>query len=396
MNLPGVRSMPMKRVAGLRQGGGCVLSVLLVLCLAAGPAGAARVSGLYEAEVPVLGQDAEQRNEAIREAFRRVLVKLTGNRAIAGQAALAGDIPQASRYVEQYRYRLAPAGSAAVPAELAQAPVPGLLKVQFDSSALNRLLRERGLPLWGDVRPAVLLWLAVDQGGRRGFLTPELDEQAYQAMTVAAGERGVPLLLPLMDLEDQTRLQVADVWGGFAERIRAASDRYGPDALISGRLVEVSPQQWHASWTLVIGGETAVWDSEGASREMAAAQGVQEAIDRLAARFAPLAAGGSAGRIHLRVAGVESLRDYVRVSRYLSSQGTVEQADLLSVEPDAVIFELSVRGSEQVLEQALALGGVLRPQAREAAAGGALDPSGGVPLIMPLEEAFTLYYRLQP
>ncbi len=54
------------------------------------------------------GQETAQRNEAIRTAFGLMLVKVTGNRGVAGRPELAEAIRRAPRYVQQYQYRLAP------------------------------------------------------------------------------------------------------------------------------------------------------------------------------------------------------------------------------------------------------------------------------------------------
>ena len=46
------------------------------------------------------------------------------------------------------------------------------------------------------------------------------------ALRARAAYRGMPLQLPLMDLEDQAGLTPADVWSGYQPGIRQASARY--------------------------------------------------------------------------------------------------------------------------------------------------------------------------
>lgn len=374
-----------------------LIMLLLLLALAGGPAMAAQVSGLYEAEVPVEGQDTEQRNKAIVEAFRRVLVKVTGNRGIVHHPQLAGDIPKAPRYVQQYRYRLAPPEApAAEPSlepetETAAAPVPAgpvrMLRVQFDQKAVDRLLRQRGMPVWGNTRPTALVWLAVERDGRRSLLSPEADGEALAGVLAAADERGVPMLFPLMDLQDQSNLQVSDVWGGFGDNIRLASERYGPDAIMTGRLVQFGPDLWRAGWTLYLDGDELIWDSEGDSLGMAVEAGVQAGMDVLASHFAPLAGDSSTDRLRLRITGVRDIRGYARVKRYLMELDAVEKADLASVEPDAVDYVLQVRGGRQMLEQDIALSNVLLPAPREGTDTATPLPDPGEPV---------LRYRLRP
>ncbi len=96
-----------------------------------------------------------------------------------------------------------------------------LLKVTFDRNAVERLLREKRLPVWDANRPGALVWIGVDQASHRRLGMPDDDTALYSVLTDSSGGRGVPLIFPLMDLEDQTLLQVADIWGDFEANIVA-------------------------------------------------------------------------------------------------------------------------------------------------------------------------------
>jgi hypothetical protein len=385
--------------------------LLLALLLMSLPLFAARVGGLYEAEVPVAGQETAQRNQAIIAAFKEVLVKVTGSRGTLRQPRLASDIAEAPRYVQQYRYRLQPVETVLQPPAEEQPQQPDgeppqppavegiepepvaperMLRVRFDEDAVNRLLRQRGLPVWGETRPAILLWLTTEQDRRRTMLVPEAEADTLNAVFGVADQRGMPLLFPLMDLEDQSRLHISDVWGGFADNIRQASERYGPDAIITGRLIQFAPDLWRASWTLYLDGDSLIWDSEGDSLAMAAEAGTQAGIDMLASRFA-LATGGGVGadRTIVRISGVGDLSAYARVSRYLREQAGVEELELVLTEADALVYSIQVRGGRKALEQGIALSGILQPIFLEEGGGALLDQSSDV-------MGVTLHYQLQP
>jgi len=63
------------------------------------------VLGLYEAEVPVEDQGAEQRQQALREALEEVLNKVAeAQRAPVDPARIDAALEKAERYVQQYRY----------------------------------------------------------------------------------------------------------------------------------------------------------------------------------------------------------------------------------------------------------------------------------------------------
>ncbi len=387
---------------------------LLIAMITATPVFSAQVLGLYGAEVPAEGQETEQRNRAIIEAFRQVLVKVTGSRSTVEQPQLADEIRNASRYVRQYRYRMVTAEAPVVPPAESQpgpeagagesTPPPSLpvlptqvrmLRVMFDEKAVNRMLRQHGVAVWGSRRPATLVWLAIERAGRRDLVMPDSDEPLYSTILDAMDTRGVPILFPLMDLEDQANLRVSDLWGGFSDTILQASARYGPDAVMTARLVEFGPELWRAGWTLLLDKKEFLWDSEGESLAMAVEAGIHAGMDLLASHYAPSATESSADAIYLRVAGVDDLYRFARLQRHLSGQDIVERLSLVFVEPEAVTYALHVRGGQRALEQGISLSRMLIPDHPEEISDQLL------PAPPPSEEMADsgetlLRYRLQP
>ncbi len=336
-----------------------VLSMVsLLLLLLSGTAVAVRVDGLYDTEVPVAGTEAAQRNQAIRQALRKVLVKVSGVRRSGLLQRVEGELANASSYVLQYSYHTpepAPGASAAGPERL--------LRVAFDPTAVNRLLRQAGLPVWSENRPSVLTWLGTERNGRRRLLEPDSGSAVIAAARQAAGDRGLPLLFPLMDLEDQARLQVADLWGDFEANIRAASERYGADLILTGRLTRVAKGQWRGEWRLYLPAKVDAFRNQGTTAAEVAADGVQRAADRLASLFAPpeSAAPGGADAVRIRIGGVITLERFAAVKRLLQEQRGSERWSIVSVEPDALVIDLHGGAGVEALSQILTVGGVLEP-----------------------------------
>lgn len=342
-------------------------------CLSSGQLLAAPVEGLYEASVVVEGQDAEQRTEAIQSAFKKVLVKVTGNRKTAGRLELKSDWSKASQYVQQYRYEALPESTTEVIEGETQAEPSRLLKVAFDAQAVIRLMQDRHLAVWGEDRPSSLVWLGVEQGGTRRLSLPEMDANLFAAIQQGADNRGLPVLYPLMDLEDQAGLQVSDIWGDFEQNIRKASDRYTPDVIVTGRLVEIAEGRWRANWRLYQGSRVTNWRDEGVSRSELAREGMEHVVDVLSERFAPVASGGNVSQVRLQVSGVTDLTAYSRVEKFLTTQNAVERTDLIEAGSDTLTFALQVRGGLQGLQQGLLLGGLLQPVTDKAPTEGGSD-----------------------
>lgn len=333
-----------------------LLFVLAILLLSCTEAWSAKVSGLYQAEVPIAGEGTAQRNEAIGRAFADMLVKVTGNRRIVALGGLEQELGKASRYVQQYSYRMDEPG----PGTGDGAP-QRYLKVFFDAGAVDRLLTERQLPVWSANRPNILIWMGIEQRGKRRLLVSEQDPAVRRSIEGASGNRGLPIVFPIMDLEDQGSLQVADLWGDFDSNIRAASRRYGTDLILTGRLVKVAKGFWRGHWRLYQGQGALNWNNQGNSELEVAADGIQHLGDQLADLFAPFGERGSGGALRVRISGIRGLEDYVAIGNLLRSQGGVERVGLVSAESDVLTFDLHGRSGVKALEQGLRLGGLVEP-----------------------------------
>ena len=372
---------------------GAALAVLVIL-VASGftfNCRAAPVDWLYDAEVIVAGQDAEQRNKGFDEAFRKVLVRVTGNRSVLQFAELADSLRDGDRYLQQYRYQNLPQPQGSD--GLSESP-QRLLKVSFDPVAVDRALRNKGLPVWGANRPATLVWLGVEQNRRRRLALPEQYESLWKTVQEVARERGVPLLSPLLDLEDQSRLRVSDLWGDFESNIRQASDRYSPDAMLTGRLVKRG-RFWNGYWVLYAE-QLRTWESAGDTLEAAAAEGMEIAIDHVASKYVPLAGDTAVARLNLRIEDLRKLAAYGQIRAHLQALDGIEDVVLVSVEPAAATFGLEFRGGRQALEQGIALGGLLEPLPGDTDATLALPPPGSTGSDADAPGVSTLEYRVRP
>lgn len=339
----------------------------------AGSAMAAEVVGLYEAEVPVADQQGEARQLAMHEGLAEVLVRATGYSATPQDPALADLLGNASRYVQQYRYRTVPA--------TATAPAGLTLWMSFDANALGQALRSRGQPVWGSARPLLLVWLAVETGTERRLVSAA-ESAGMPGLETAARRRGLPLRLPLLDLEDQARITAADVWGGFLEPVLAASARYRPQAVLLGRLYHDRQGVWHARWTLRVGDEAMHWETAGATPDEVLGAGVEGSGDALAMRFSQVVDldGGSVVTVH--VSDVNNLSDYARLLNYLKALSGVTAVQITEVEPRTVTCRLTLEANPAALTRTIGLGSTLAATAAGSA---------------PLDALHTeLHYRLLP
>lgn len=329
-----------------------------------------RVEPLYEVQVPVADQSAAERERALQAALAEVAVRVSGTREAARSGLLPAGAQAVDRLVQQYGYAGTDQGL--------------MLRVRFEPAATDQLLRQHGLPIWGVDRPTALVWLAVQDGSDRRLVGADEPGAAGDALRQVARQRAVPVILPLLDLEDQARVRFGDVWGGFFDSVLTASDRYNADAVLIGRLQRQSGG-WVARWTLYDRDQLRQWSENSEDLSGAAAVGINGLADALAARYAERS-GAPSDRVRVRVDDVRNVADYAQVSKFLRSREFVSDARLLAVQDDRAYFELQLRGSPGLLQRSLRLWQRLVPVSEGAASGGT----------EPVAAIAELHFRLLP
>jgi hypothetical protein len=307
---------------------------------------------LFEAEVPVSSQQPAERSTALQRALAEVLVRVTGQRELPGQPAGRAVIGNAANYVQQYRYYTIPDST----------PPQLMLRVRFDGEGVQQALRQQGVAFWGDAeRPDTLVWLAIEDRGRRYIVAAQDGSEAGRKLELASRQRGIPLLFPLMDLEDQSRVRFSDLWGGFFEHAVEAAQRYTPQAILIGRLNRSRTGNWVARWNLQVAGKPSSWSNSDIRLAGVLDSGIDTVADTLASRLAVRDSGGFADTVSVRVDDIRTLDAYVRVSDYLASLTAVRGLQVEEVSPTSVRYALQLNGSLQGLTQTITIGTVLEP-----------------------------------
>ena len=302
----------------------------------------------YTARVAV--EDRGDLDRALAGAMRAMLVRLTGLRHPERSPGVDEAFAEPERFVQQYVF---------------ESGTDRRLTVKFDEGAVDGLVEQLGLGRWSRVRPRVIVWLAVeDERGRKRYV--DSASPLAGAIEAPASERGLPFLLPLLDIEDRMTLPVSTLWGGFPEPIERASRRYPADAVLAGRAHPGGAGYWTARWTL-FADLTREFRTDGESLEVAVAEGVHQVADRFAARFAMRGAAAAAFPVEVSVDGVEGLEDYARLLRYFSSVDIVEKIHVARVEPARVHFVLQAKGGRPALAELISLGRTLVPVEEDAA-----------------------------
>lgn len=329
------------------------VAAAVLLLFGAGQSTAAPAESLYASSAPLAGDSPEQRGEAIRSAFSGVLLKVSGSGEAARNPRL---LDQANTLVQQYQRRRASAGSDGEDTSLQ-------LWVEFDEVSVKNALREAGYPVWAGSRPDVLLWLGIESDGERSLLSPDSSPGLATAIHGVSAERGIPVILPLLDLDDRRALTVSDLWGDFEQAIRQASERYDAAVILTGRVRQADSNRWTVSWTLFNRDQATRFESAGASLQKAVEAGMQNMGDQVAAAYMgdAVTSGQAANDLLVSVFGVNSFTDYQRVIGYLQQVDAVRQVNPIMVAGGEVSLAIRLGGSADSLRQRVRLDSVLQP-----------------------------------
>ena len=304
---------------------------------------AIEVDDLYVAEVLVADESPAQLRAGSRAGLLQVLVRVSGDVQVQERALVKKALRRSADYYYQYSYETTER-TLLVNGEEVSAQ---LLQLHFEPSAVARLLRDAELPVWGSNRPGVLFWIAVNDGDGRRILNETDATGLVTSLIEQAERRGLPVLLPILDLEDTSRISTAEVWGAFLERIAGASDRYEPDAVVTAR-IQKEVGRWLGKWSYRLDEEWYSVESTALSVSDLLQQLVDRVADQLAARYA---LDASKATIAVTIDGIANLQDYAAVSAYLEKLTPVLSSTVVSLQSDMARYELRIEGQvEQLVE----------------------------------------------
>ncbi|KPZ52291.1 MULTISPECIES: DUF2066 domain-containing protein [Pseudoalteromonas] len=304
---------------------------------------AVEVTDLYQDILKVDDKSRDTRLAASRKALLNVLVKVSGDES-ADQNKLAQQrTKNISNYMLKFEYD-----------EKANGQLN--LVVKFEARKINELIKELNLPLWGVQRPLVAIWLGIEDNWRRELVTQESYPQLEQLIYDKAGRRGLPVVVPLLDLQDRRLVGIPEVWGNFSGPVEEASRRYSAERSITARMYqEPDSETWILDWRFT---NDDLFDSnrlEGDKQQI-----VGEMIDSLALGLAneyaidPNAYYEQAAAT-LTLKGTQSFVDIELAKRRLQNLSVVTQATIMRKTPEFVEFKLNHTGSVADLKKGLGL-----------------------------------------
>ena len=348
--------------------------IFLIFTLFSANLPALEVDDLYQANVVVDSQGRAQREQAIKQALQGVFLKVGGKKSVLTHKVLQQAQKRASRYVSQYRYQRQ--GD-----ELS-------LVVSFNEDKVNQLFKDANLALWGSLRPQVLLWLIDEQGVSRTMVASDADTDIPAKVNDFSIQRGLPIIMPLMDLTDSEQVVLSDFWGYFQEQIQQASLRYFADTVVVMRVSDSSlvneedkvktsgladnlscgllcqPEEIASAkvldWRVYTQGTLYTQKYQGVNKVALINQGLSDITELIYQSYALLTSADN--DFIIEVNNVTSLKNDMQLFNFLVDLSAVKRVTLISAQGNVRRFKLDLLGSKASFLASLKLNDKLTQQ----------------------------------
>jgi hypothetical protein len=334
------------------------------------PSEALQVSGLYSQQIPVTNDGEAERNRAFKEALAAVVVKVSGDPRWLENPAIERAIAQAQNYVEATSYISESiqlplednTASADTDEEQFYTAEQRIISVNFAAALIDELLEDADIPVWDGNRPSVLVWMVLQSSaGDREFLTADSNPEIVNVMQDFAAARGLPIIFPVLDFEDRRTLTENVVWNLDEAAISIASERYGADSILAGRLHFTASDELVGLWQFQFQEEADVFDGFDSELQSYLYDPLNRITTRLAGYFAILPESIDGGSIRLRIDGIKNLNAYSSLLSYVENLGLVATVTTAEVDGERIELQLSLVGDTRQLYEQIALDRDLLP-----------------------------------
>lgn len=315
---------------------------------------AVTVDDLFTVELPVADQTTALRLESFSEAFKQVIVKVSGSDDALASPAFERPIANSARYVKQFRYL-----NRSLPDDEEFDGSNLFLRINFDQQLIEGLLREQNFPVWGRERPSTLLVISYDVNENIKLVSDDATADLVEALDRAASIHAVPVLFPLMDLEDIALVSIGDIASRQYDKIDTMAQRYAPNALLIGQIVGRSGEGWQGDWEVRFAEQIFKWTYKASSKQAVIDQVIKHLAKILAIEYALEDHRQVEQSLLLSVSELEGIEKLIRVQEYLKSLNVVDSVRVAMISKDVVTYRLKLRNDPEDLQRLIEFGEVL-------------------------------------
>ena len=323
------------------------LSILALLsCLSfCFQANAVEVRDRYLVKLPVAQQGRTVLWNASLKGFKEVLVRKSGSSEILRSPEVQRAYRKVTSYLQRFEYA----------SQEDNSEFPYEIALYFEPRLIDSLIQEAKMPLWGSNRPLTIIWLAVEENFERKVVLESEEEQSlYPVLKENAVRRGLPIIMPLMDLEDELAVSISDIWGRFPWTIKQASIRYPSDVVMYGRINQVG-ETWQGKFGYINQDQEVAFDALGESQHEVIANMMDTLADRLCDKYCVVQEIGQKNELLINVTDISNFKQFEAAENYLSDLSSVNKVEVIKITKYDVLFKLTLLGQINSTVEGIAL-----------------------------------------
>jgi len=315
------------------------------------------VEDLFTVELPIADQTTSLRLEAFSQAFKQVVIKASGSDDALKSAAFKRPISNSARYVKQFRYitRNLPDDEEFDGGRI-------FLRIDFDQQLIESLLRKNNFPVWGRERPSSLLVISYDVNENIRLVSDDNTPDLIELLDQEASRHAVPVLFPLMDLEDIAMIDIGDVVSREFDSIESLALRYSPDALVVGQIIGRSGQGWSGDWEVRFADQIFRWEFKASQKNAVIEQVIKHLARILALEYALEDHRRSDLSLLISVSAMDGIENLIKVQEYLKSLNVVDSVRVAIINGNVVTYRLRLRNDAADLQRLIEFGEVLEQE----------------------------------
>ena len=318
------------------------IRVLLLACVMTGLSQCVLAqSGEVVIRIEVEDRSEDTIDRAAREALQTALLKRSGDRGLLQHPAVKAALASARTQLSLYQFER----------------IGGMTRfvAQIDQAVVESLIKAANGTFWAEARPPILLWLVIDDPAGRRFGNTQAEQPLWERLSETFDGLGVKLRRPLYDLSDAVLVSPDGLWRRDFGPIVEASERYGMNHLLLGRLIRLSDGRYIGEWVYRdVSVERAISVQAG-SLEALIDPGVTLAMDEMLRQYAvALTIDNATQALLIRVQNVVTRDDYRAVTAVMNGIQTLNHVRPVAVQGDTLTLELQGVGDAETLLRLMA------------------------------------------
>lgn len=268
---------------------GAVRALLAAALICCSGAMAAADDSLYRAQTVVTGQGEPNRIIGFGACLEDVLIKVSGQPALAGDRRLAGYKSRAGEFVSSFDYHDQYAGKPHHD-EQGTRDRPYDLTVAFDDKKVDGILARLGLKPWRSQRPVLGVFVEMQHGPKDIIVTSDGPQSDLQrdALAAAVTRRGMRFVLPDTAALTAAKVSAAELMKVSPAKLASILAPQRGEATLVGRLVwDDKDLGWVTQWQLAWHSRDYKWRFRGVTFDEAFRRGIGGAAQVLSGNGDP-------------------------------------------------------------------------------------------------------------